>query len=187
MESSIIQMGNRGLSRDEFTTLIAEASAIVNNTPLWTVPNHPDDPHPLTPAMILTMKSFPNPPPTDEFSERDLENYGQKRFRRVQYLSQIFWQQWRQNYIQNLSRRHKWKTRQRCISVNDVVLLRDKQQPRNLWPIAKVISVKRGDDDLVRSVDLKLPPLPGRDKCRIFQRCISDIVLLVPSDEHDCN
>ena len=33
----------RVMSRDEFTTFLAESASIVNKTPLWTIPNSPDE------------------------------------------------------------------------------------------------------------------------------------------------
>lgn len=179
-------MGNRSISRDEFTTILAEASSIVNNTPLWTVPNHPDDPSPLTPAMLLTLRTDPNPALMDNYSEEDLLAYGKRRYRRAQYLSEQFWMRWRNEYLQSLTRRHKWKTRKPCITEGDVVLLRDKQLPRNSWPMAKILDAKRSTDGLIRSATIRLAPLPGQKTPRIFKRAIADLVLLIPSQDHAC-
>ena len=43
----------KGLTRDVFHTLLAEASTIVNHTPLWAVSTVPNDLEPLCPAMLL--------------------------------------------------------------------------------------------------------------------------------------
>ena len=180
-------MSNKCLSRDEFCTVLAEASAIVNNTPLWTNPNHPDDPTPLTPAMILTMREVPNPQRKESFTEHDLNVFGPARYRRVQYLAEQFWQRWRTEYLSTLTRRHKWKTRRACIRVGDIVLMRDRGEPRNHWPMGRVEATKTSADGLVRSVTLRLAPLPGMPgKQRYLERALSDIVLLVPSEGHSC-
>ena len=60
------------LTVEEFSTLLMEAMAIVNNTPLWGVSSDPNDPSPLTPAMILTLRDVPNPPQPHQFEQRDL-------------------------------------------------------------------------------------------------------------------
>ena len=65
-----------------------------------------------------------------QFTEQDLVAYGKKRHRRVQYLAQCFWKRWQEEIVLNLHRRHKWKTRQRCVTVGDVVLLKKEQQTR---------------------------------------------------------
>ena len=61
MEGSLATMTPRHLSRDEFSTLLQEAAAIVNNTPLWEASYSPDEPFPLTPANLLTLRTSPNP------------------------------------------------------------------------------------------------------------------------------
>ena len=185
-EASLALVSNRCLSRDEFTTFLAEAAAIVNNTPLWSNPNHPDDPVPLSPAMLLTLRDNPNPAPRETFSEKDLASYGERRYRRVQYLSNQFWGRWRTEYLHTLSKRHKWKTRKACIQAGDVVLLRDKLVTRGEWPMGVVAHAKASSDGLVRSATIRLPPLRDSSRPRLVERAVSDMVLLVPSSGHEC-
>ena len=45
----------RTLVNDDSVTLLQEACAIVNNTPLCEVSEDPNDPIPLTPAALLTL------------------------------------------------------------------------------------------------------------------------------------
>ena len=45
---------------------------------------------------------------------------------------------------------------------------------------------KKIRDGLVRSVTLRLAPLPGHSKSSYLERAISDLVLLVASPEHNC-
>ena len=186
LESSILLINNRCLSRDEFTTFLAESVAIVNNTPLWSPSANPNDPSPLTPAMLLTLKSIPNPSPLETFSESDLLAFGQKRFKRVQYLASQFWNRWRTEYLHTLSFRHKWKTTRPCICIDDIVLIRDKQSARNSWPMGKVSEVKISQDGLVRSATIKLPHLGNKSKPRFMDRSVNDLVLLIPAYDHKC-
>ena len=185
-EASLLLVNNRPLSRDEFYTFLAESAAIVNNTPLWPCSDDPNDPQPLSPAMLLTLKETPNPPPLESFSEEDIMAYGPRRYRRVQALSQHFWQRWESEYLSTLQARHKWKRTRPCIAAGDLVLVRSKNSPRNTWCTGRVSSVRRGHDDLVRTVSLIIPPLPGSSKTRIIERAISDLVLLLPAPSHYC-
>ena len=184
MEASYALTGNRLLSLDEFTTVLAEASYIVNNTPLWPISQHPDEPLPLTPMMLLTLRNDNQQCPTllDSYSEKDILAYGQRRYRRVQYLASQFWLRWKSEYLHTLSLRHKWKTQKTCISVGDIVLLRDKSTSRNFWTMGRIGEVKTSSDGLVRSASVVLPPLPGRTQPRQMLRPISDLVLLIPSN-----
>ncbi len=47
LEGAMLQTGPRCLSRDELFTLLQEAAAVVNNTPLWVVSDDPNDAQPL--------------------------------------------------------------------------------------------------------------------------------------------
>lgn len=166
------------ISREELSTLLQEAAAIVNNTPLTDVSSYPDDPAPITPANLLTLKMEPNPPTIDKFTQDDILSYGRKRWRRVQQLSQEFWQRWKTEYISSIQQRRKWLKVKPNICIGDVVIVRDKNSPRNCWPVARVTSVKHSQDGLVRSATLKLPPLHGSSHHRFTTRCIHDLVVI---------
>ena len=186
LESTILLANNRFLSRDEFTTFLAESANVVNNTPLWCPSSSPDDPTPLTPDMLLKLRTPGSSVSQETFSEDDILAYGKRRYRRVQYLSDQFWLRWRTEYLRTLSFRHKWKTRNSCISAGDVVLVRDKNLPRNQWLMGRVISGKKSSDGLVRSATICVPPLQGRVQNRLLTRGITDLVLLIPSKSHKC-
>jgi len=184
LEASFALTSNRSLSRDEFCTFLAESSSIINHTPMWSTSSNPNDPNPLTPSMLLTLREASSDNTRDEYAEADLLAYGSRRYRRIQYLSDQFWIRWKRDYLQQLTKRHKWRRRQPCVSPGDVVLVRDKQTPRNHWPLGRVQSVKYSDDGLVRSVNMVLHK-PGSDfQQRSLSRPISELVLLVPSASH---
>ena len=185
-EASLLLMNNRPLSRDEFYTYLAESAAIVNNTPLWPCSEDPNDPHPLSPANLMTLKETPNPPSMESFTEEDILAYGPRRYKRVQALAEHFWQRWSKEYLSTLNTRHKWKKIHPCICQGDLVLIRNKNAPRNSWNTGRVSSVNKGRDGLVRSVSLTIPPLPGSLKTRTIDRAISDLVLLLPASSHKC-
>ena len=186
-EASLLLLHNRPLSRDEFYTFLAESAAIVNNTPLWPCSDDPNDPRPLSPAMLMTLKETPNPPSVETFTEEDILAYGPRRYRRVQALSEHFWHRWSKEYLVTLNARHKWRKVHPCVSVGDLVLVKTKNVPRNSWQTGRVSAVHEGLDGLVRSVSLILPPLPGGTKTRSTDRAITDLVLLLPSSSHKCD
>ena len=104
---SILDQSASRLDTSSLGTFMYEAMAIVNSRPL-TVEciNAPVGPEPLTPNHILTMKSAVISPPSGEFVKKDL--YLQKRWKRVQYLANVFWTRWRKEYLLNLQQRNKW-------------------------------------------------------------------------------
>jgi hypothetical protein len=91
LETSFLRLDKRHLSRDELSTFLQEAANIVNQTPLWEVSSSLDDPLPLTPAMLLTLKSEPEGSPVAEIGSTDVLAYGARRWRRVQAIAEEFW------------------------------------------------------------------------------------------------
>ena len=156
LEGALTHTANSLLSRDELDTLLQEAAAIVNSTPLWEVSSNPNDPKPLSPASLLTLKDSPHPASPEEFTERDLLPYGSRRWRRVQAIADEFWKRWQQTCRQSLQSRRKWNNVEHSIQPGDLVLLHDKATKRDEWPLAKVVDVKESSDGLVRSATVEV-------------------------------
>ena len=170
------------LDDSSLRTLFYEVMAIVNSRPLTATKNG-DSTEILTPNHILTMKpKIPLPPP-GKFVKEDV--YLKKRWRRVQYLSEQFWSQWRREYVQIIARRQKWHNVKRNIMVGDIVLLVEPDTTRNEWPLGRVVEVKVDDDKLVRRVKVMVGTSSldnnGRRKCKpsILERPIQKLVLIL--------
>ena len=89
------------LDDESLRTFLYEASAIVNSRPLRAeIINDPLSGPPLSPNLLLTMKSNVILPPPGNFQRSDL--YCRKRWRRTQHLVNEFWKRWRSEYLQNL-------------------------------------------------------------------------------------
>ena len=139
---------------ESFRTLLAEAENIVNSRPLTFPSSDPDDLEgPLTPGHILTMKSKIVMLPPGNFQRADL--YFRKRWKRVQYLVEVFWTRWKKEYLNTLQMRTKWNRPKRNFKVGDIVLVVDERTSRNLWPLAGVIDVMPDSMVMVRSVKNK--------------------------------
>ena len=81
------------LSRDEFATLLQEAATIDNQTPLGEISSDSNDPFPVAPAALLTLREATTLKFTPHCASKDdLQQYGLKRWRRVQFLAEEFWQ-----------------------------------------------------------------------------------------------
>ena len=102
-EGALLRLGKRSLSRNDFITLLQESAAIVNNTPLWAVSNDPSNPLPLAPSTLLTVREHPHHSPVDTFTEADLDAYGPRRYRKIQYLAEQFWTRWRSEHLHQLT------------------------------------------------------------------------------------
>lgn len=160
------QHGNR-LDDELLATLLTEVEAVVNSRPLTYI----GDPEctPLSPAMILTLKSKTVYPPPGKFVHEDL--YCRKRWRTVQHLANQFWIKWRSAVIPLMQLRSKWTNTVDELQVDDIVLMMD-DAPRCKWPFARVIDTERSEDGLIRKV-----PVRSRNGST-YQRPIHKLVLL---------
>ena len=154
---------------------MAEVTAIVNARLITTVPSDTDEPQPLSPAMLLTLKMRPLGPPPGEFVPADL--YSRRRWRRVQYLADQFWVRWRREYMQTLQKRSKWNSPRRNLNTGDVVLVKEDGAHRNDWPLGRITEAIKSEDGEVRKAQVELLR-EGRKTT--FLRPIKEFVLLVP-------
>lgn len=114
--------------------------------------NDPLSPHPLTPNHLLTMKTKVVLPPPGLFQSADM--YCRKRWRRVQHLANEFWVRWKKEYLQSLQQRQRWTKPRRETCVGDIVIVKDDDQPRNKWQLARVVETFPSADGHVRKVKI---------------------------------
>ena len=109
---------------------MVEAEAIVSSRPLMSDDySSIENSDVLTHNHLLTQKSQVVLPPPGIFQRADL--YSKKRWWRVQHLANEFWQRWQKGYLQSLQSHQKWIKPHRNLQVNDVVILKNDNPPRN--------------------------------------------------------
>ena len=62
-----------------------------------------------------------------------------------------------QEYLPMLNIRKKWHREKRDFIENDLVIMKNEHQNRSLWSVGRIISVNKGIDGKVRSVQVRLP------------------------------
>ncbi|XP_070547952.1 uncharacterized protein [Ptychodera flava] len=141
------------LDDESLRTFIAEVQNIVNSRPITTDHlSQYNSPEPLTPNHLLTMKTKVLLPPPGNFQKADM--YARRRWRRVQHLTNEFWSRWRREYLQTLQPRPKWTVPRRNLKVDDIVIIKQDNMPRNCWRLGRVSKVYPGEDGYVRKVQL---------------------------------
>ncbi len=145
-------MREQQLDDERLSTLLCVVEAVVNSCPLTHVSDDAKDLEPITPNHLLLLRAGEHLPP-GEFVEQD--QYVKRRWRQVQFLSDIFWKRWTREYLPELQRRQKWTQIQQNLQVNDIVIVMDDGLPRNMWQLGRIIDVHRGQDGLVRSANVK--------------------------------
>ena len=139
------------MSDEVLETIFCEIEYIINSRPITKLSEDPNDGVPLCPNQLLLNKSNQfNPPcvtnPSDVY---------RSRWKFVQFIADQFWKKWILQYLPELQRRSKWQDPKRNFAVGDLVLLKDENTPRYLWPLGLVVEVYKSDDDLVRSIKVK--------------------------------
>ena len=115
-------LGEQLVSDESLRTMMTEVQSILNSRPLTPVSSDPKDLEPITPNHLLLLRSNANFP-SGIFSKEDM--YTRRRWRQVQYLSNVFWKHWLKEYLPTLQERKKWLKPRRCLSVGDLVLIVD--------------------------------------------------------------
>ncbi|XP_028395694.1 uncharacterized protein LOC114519723 [Dendronephthya gigantea] len=157
------------LDDEGLATLMCEVESVINGRPITKLSDDPRDLSPLTPNHLLLLRSGPVVPP-GSFVKND--KYGQRRWRQVQYLADIFWRRWTREYLPMLQERQVWNKTWQNIAVDDVVLVVDEKTPRGSWPLGRVLEVHSNrKDGLVRSLKVKTGTT-------VLTRAICKIVLL---------
>ena len=175
--SAILRDHSTSLNDESLRTLLAEAECVVNSRPLTTENLQDPTSLPLSPNSLLTAKNKVVLPPPGVFQKEDM--FCRKRWRQVQHLTNEFWVRWKKEYLQCLQVRQKWNGKAPNFQVNDIVLVKDENLPRNQWPLGRVVKTFPNEKDgLVRHVQLYISTSKSE-----LQRPIHKLVLLVGS--HD--
>ena len=145
-------LGEQIVSDESLRTLMTEVQGILNSRPLTPASSDPRDLEPITPNHLLLLRSNLNLPP-GVFSKEDM--YSRRRWRQVQYLSDIFWKRWLKEYLLTLHERSKWLKPRPSLAIGDLVLIVDEDVHRGKWPLGRVEEVFRGKDGFVRSARIR--------------------------------
>ncbi|XP_065079701.1 uncharacterized protein LOC135702570 [Ochlerotatus camptorhynchus] len=126
---------------------LVEIENIVNSRPLTNVPSDGDNFPVLTPNHFLlgSTNGLRSWAPLDD-SPILLRN----SWKQPQVIVDAFWKQWVQDYLPTITRRTKWFTPVKPITVGDLVIIVDPKLPRNCWPKGRVIATCPAPDGQVR-------------------------------------
>jgi hypothetical protein len=163
---SAVVPGNARLSDETLRTVFCEVESIVNSRPITHVSDDPNDPAALSPNQLIMLNRLPSVPP-GSYGEADVFR---RRWRCVQHISNEFWRRWLREYLPLLHSRQKWLHPKPSLSAGDIVLVDSGPTPRYVWPLARVMEVKKSEDGLVRSVKLLLKN--GTEILRPVAKCV---------------
>lgn len=163
---SILQQ--QSLDDESLHTILCEVEAILNDRPITKVSDDVNDLEALTPNHVLLLKGKPVLPP-GLFQQNDL--YTKRRWRQVQYLSDLFWKRWTREYLPLLQERQKWTKPRRNFITGDIVVVMDSTAPRGSWVLGRILQTFADKKGFVRSVRLQT-------KANVIERPVTKISLL---------
>ena len=161
------------LTFEEFTTVLTQIEACLNNHPLTPV-NSPDDNGiiALTPGHFLIGKPLTSLP--------DLQPSYQsisllRRLHLCQHLVCHFWERWYKEYLCTLNKCNKWRFPSRNVTVGDVVILQENGTIPTKWPLARVVDTHPGLNNIVCVVTVKTSQ-------GTYKRSVNKIAVLTPNN-----
>ena len=158
-------IGNSNLTYEELLTLLVQIEGVLNSRPLCPISSNPNDYSALTPAHFLIGEPIIAPPQPEISSNKHILN----RWQLIQSLHQQFAKEYKKEYLQRLINRPKWNKIVSEIKTNDLVLLTESNIHCTDWPMARILEVHPGKDNITRVVTLKT-----KDN-KIFKRPITKI------------
>ncbi|XP_047999047.1 uncharacterized protein LOC125236333 isoform X1 [Leguminivora glycinivorella] len=144
-------IGNANLTFEEFSTVLAQAEALLNSRPMHPLSTDPNDLSALTPAHFLIGRPLTAPPCKDLTAETGRL----PRYEMLEKMRQHFWQRWSKQYISELQTRTKWQTQGQDIVLNALVLVKEDNLPPLKWRLGRVVALFTGNDGVSRVADVK--------------------------------
>ena len=93
---------------------------------------------------------------TSDTPDYDIDVQPQDLSRRMQHLSNVlnhFWKRWRNEYLIELRNAHRYFDQNdtiRTVSVGDVLVVHEEDQPRGKWRVGKILDLIVGSDGRTR-------------------------------------
>ncbi len=91
--------------------------------------------------------------PPGIFKKHDL--YLRRRWKQVQYISDLFWKRWIREYLPSLQMTTKWTSTKRNFQLNDLVIIADEKAPRNSWLLGRIVKTIPDSQGLIRKALVK--------------------------------
>lgn len=139
-------------SVEELNTIIKRIQACLNSRPLVRPHDTPDDLDVLTPGHFLIGRELLAPPVPCLLK---LHDNVLARWQRGQKIVQSFWKKYINYYLSTLQSRNKWRQNLNQIKLNDIVILKNDNNPPCKWTIGRIVREYPGPDKIKRVFDVQ--------------------------------
>ncbi|KAG5876403.1 hypothetical protein JTB14_024286 [Gonioctena quinquepunctata] len=77
-----------------------------------------------------------------------------RQWRISQYLADLFWRRWLEEYLPTLIRRTRWNEIDSNIEISEIVVINEINVSRGMWPMRVIEKLYKGQDGVVRMADV---------------------------------
>lgn len=168
-------IGNTTLTYEEMSTLLCQIEACLNSRPLVALSNDIDDLSALTPGHFLIGRKIISQPTSNDCQ---VEASLSSRWRLIQKMKKDMWKSWSSEYLHSMQQRYKWQSNQENLQVGTLVIVKEDNFGPSTWPLARIVEIHPGNDDVVRVVSIKLA------NKRIAKKSVHQLIPL-PRDQSD--
>lgn len=164
-------LGTASVSFEEMYTILTQIESCLNSRPLTPLSNDLNDYLPLTPSHFIIGDSLSATP------QIDVQKKNFTKLSRYHRMQHHFWSRWCQEYLNQLQQRSKWKVAfNHNLKIGTLVILKEDNLTPLHWPMARIIELHPGADEVVRVVTVKVA------SGSVYKRSVSKICAL-PLDE----
>ena len=168
-------VGDSTLTYEELSTVTTMIEACLNLRPLCAISGESSELIPLTSGHFLVGSSLLSIP--EPYDEQELNKTFKCKRKYLLAMRNNFWNRWKKEVLNQLQQYNKWFDSDRNLVVGDLIILEDELSPPLKWPMARVVKVYEGTDNLIRVVKLETA-----NKTR-FTRSVDRLIPLIVSIE----
>ena len=179
-----IAVGNTRLSVPELLTVFTEAANTINERPIGYMPGPDAHINVLTPNSLLLGRSTAQNP-----GGYDPKPTLQSRLSLVEKITEQFWKSWTELYVPMLVQQNKWRSGDKPLEKDNVVLVQDANPLKNEYRLARIHKTIPSADGQIRRVEVAYKNFKvGEDlhqytgaPDKVVERAVQNLALLTES------
>ena len=146
-------LGNAHLNYEELETILVEIEGIMNSRPLSSYFNDSEILEPLTPSHLMYGRRLMSNMPSN-MPRSDNNISPSKRVRYLNRLLNTYWRRFTTEYLTSLRERNCKEGKFPIVQIGQVVLIKKKLMPRNMWSIGKIERVICSQDGVPKGAEI---------------------------------
>lgn len=138
------------INLEQLDLLLMEITTVINDRPLTTLTEDPEDLEPLTPNMFLRGTKNATFPEEEAITHKTLRS----EWERIKIYKELLQTRFRKEYLGQLVE-HKRTNKSSVIKVGDIVLVENDKKKRYQWPMGRVMEIMPSSDGEIRVAKIR--------------------------------